>query len=61
MTDHGSQFYANKADSRKRGESKFEKRMVEMGIRQVLARVKYPRPSASWRKYTARSSAGARV
>lgn len=42
MTDHGSQFYANKADSRKRVESEFEKRMVGMGIRHVLARVKHP-------------------
>lgn len=42
MTDHGSQFYANEAHFRKRGASEFEKRLVEMGIRQVLARVKHP-------------------
>ena len=42
MTDHGLQFYANEADSRKRGESEFEKRLVEMDIRQILACVKHP-------------------
>ena len=42
MTDHGSQFYANEADARKRGESEFEKKLVDLDIRQILARVKHP-------------------
>ena len=42
MTDHDSQFYSNEAEARKRGESGFEKRLVELGIRQILARVKHP-------------------
>ena len=42
MTDHGSQFYANEADARKRGESEFEKKLVELDIKQILARVKHP-------------------
>ena len=42
MMDHDSQFYANEAEARKRGESEFEKRLVELGIRQILARVKHP-------------------
>ena len=42
MTDHGSQFYANEAEARKRGESAYEKKLVELGIRQILARVKHP-------------------
>ena len=42
MTDHGSQFYANEAEARRRGESEFEKKLVELDIRQILARVKHP-------------------
>jgi putative transposase len=42
LTDHGSQFYANEAEARKRGESEFEKRLVELDIRHILARVKHP-------------------
>lgn len=42
MTDHDSQFYANEAEAGKRGESEFEKRLVDLGIRQLLARVKHP-------------------
>ena len=42
MTDHGSQFYANEAETRKRGESEYEKRLVELDIKQILARVKHP-------------------
>lgn len=37
MTDHGSQFYANAADKKKNGSSRFEERLVELGIRQILA------------------------
>ena len=40
MTDHGSQFYANEA--RKRGESEYERKLVELDIKQILARVKHP-------------------
>ena len=42
MTDHGSQFYANEAEARKRGESEYEKRLVDLGIKQILARIKHP-------------------
>ena len=42
MTDHGPQFYANEAEARKRGESGFEKRLVELSIRQIPARAKHP-------------------
>lgn len=42
MTDHGSQFYANEAEARKRGESAYEKNLVELGIRQILAGVRHP-------------------
>ena len=42
MTDHGSQFYANETEARKRGESAYEKKLVELDIRHILARVKAP-------------------
>ena len=37
------QFYANEAEARKRaGESEYEKKMVELGIKQILAGVRHP-------------------
>ena len=37
MTDRGPQFYASEAEARKNGESAYEKKLVELGIRQILA------------------------
>ncbi len=37
MMDHGSQFYADEKESQKKDASKFEKRLVELGIKQILA------------------------
>lgn len=45
ITDHGVRFYANKKEAGGRGESGFEKRLVELGIRQVLAGVGHPQIS----------------
>ena len=42
MTDHGSQFYANEGEVKRKGESEFERRLVELEIRQILARVRHP-------------------
>ena len=42
MTDRGSQFYANASEAKKKGASVFEKRLVELGIRQILAGVRHP-------------------
>ena len=42
LTDHGSQFYANKKEAAKRGESEFEQKLVELDIKHVLARVGHP-------------------
>ena len=42
LTDHGSQFYANESESKKKGVSEFEKKLVELDIRHILARVKHP-------------------
>ena len=41
MTDHGSQFYANASETKKKGASDFEKRLAGLGIHQILARVKH--------------------
>ena len=42
LTDHGSQFYANERANSRRGVAVFESRLVEMGIRQVMARIRHP-------------------
>ena len=42
MTDRGSQFYANASEAKKKGVSEFEKRLVSLGIRQILAGVRHP-------------------
>ena len=42
MTDRGSQFYASALEAKKKGASVFEKRLVELGIRQILAGVRHP-------------------
>ena len=52
MTDHGSQFYANASEIKKKWVSEFEKRLVSLGIRQILAGSGIRRPTASWRGCT---------
>ena len=42
MTDHGSQFFANEAEGRKRGQAAFEAELERLGIRHVVARVRHP-------------------
>jgi putative transposase len=42
LTDRGSQFYASASEAKKKGSSEFEKRLVELGIKQILARVNHP-------------------
>ena len=42
MTDRGSQFYASASEAKKKGASVFEKRLVELGIKQILAGVRHP-------------------
>lgn len=51
LTDHGSQFYANEAASRKRGESEFERRMVEKEIQHRLARVNHPQTNGKIERF----------
>ena len=42
MTDRGSQFYTHASESKKKRVSVFEKRLVELGIKQILAGVRHP-------------------
>jgi putative transposase len=42
ITDHGSQFCANKKDRSGNSESSFEAFLTESGIRHIMARVKHP-------------------
>ena len=43
MTDRGSQFYANASESKKEEwASVFEKRLVELGIKQILVGIRHP-------------------
>ena len=42
LTDHGSQFYANESEVKKKGYSEYEKTLVELGIKHILARVAHP-------------------
>ena len=51
LTDRGTQFYANEAECRERGESKFEKKLVELDIRHILARVNHPQTNGKLERF----------
>ena len=51
LTDHGSQFYANEKEAARRGESEFEKKLVELGIKHSLARVKHPQTNGKLERF----------
>ena len=42
LTDRDSQFYATESEAKRKGVSMFEQRLVELGIRHILARVNHP-------------------
>ena len=46
MTYHGSQFFANEAEGRRRGQTAFEAEIERLGIRHVVARVRRPQANA---------------
>lgn len=51
LTDHGSQFYTNEREAARRGESDYEKKLVGMGIRQSLARIKHPQTNGKLERF----------
>jgi putative transposase len=51
ITDHGSQFYANKKDKNGEGESQFEVFRESNGIKHIKARVKHPQTNGKVEKW----------
>ena len=51
LTDHGSQFYANVKANSERGVSVFEEKMVELGIKQVMARIRHPQTNGKLERF----------
>jgi putative transposase len=51
ITDHGSQFCANKKDSSGNSESSFEAFLKESGIKHIMARVKHPQTNGKVEKW----------
>ena len=51
LTDHGSQFYANEKENARRGMAAFETRLVELGIRHVMARIRHPQTNGKLERF----------
>ncbi len=51
LTDHGSQFYANEKENARRGTAAFETRLVELGIKHVLARIRHPQTNGKLERF----------
>ena len=51
MTDHGSQSCANESEARKRGRTEFERRLAELGVRQILAGVGHPQTNGRLERF----------
>ena len=51
LSDHGSQFFANEAENRRRGVSEFEKKLVELEIKQILARINHPQTNGKLERF----------
>ena len=41
LTDHGSQFYANQTEYKKKGASRFEQELVRLEIKHIMTRVNH--------------------
>ena len=51
LTDHGSQFYANEKKDARRGESDYERKLVELDIRHSMARIRHPQTNGKLERF----------
>ena len=51
LTDHGTQFYANAGEYKRKGAAKFEQELVSMGIHHILARVRHPQTNGKIERF----------
>ena len=51
LTDHGSQFYANAGEYKQKGASEFEKELVALDIKHILARVNHPQTNGKLERF----------
>jgi len=51
ISDHGSEFYANKRNKHGKADHRFERFCIDNGIRQVLCRVKHPQSNGKIEKF----------
>lgn len=51
LTDHGSQFYANESEYKTRGATEFEKTLVQLEIKHILARVGHPQTNGKLERF----------